>query len=71
MHYSLDRIEENMAVLIADNGDVRFVPLMDLPQGAAEGKIYCESEGIYTEDSSTEEARRAQIRALQNRLRKR
>ena len=40
MYYSLDRIEEEWAVLVDDDGNSVDVLLTDLPEGACPGKVY-------------------------------
>lgn len=68
--YSLDRIEGDMAVLIGDDKTSCVVPLVLLPSAAA-GKMYRKVGEVFVEDLDVEQARRAQIQALQNRLRRR
>lgn len=69
--YSLDRIEDDVAVLIEDSGTSLEVPVGDLPPVPAEGKMYRQIDGRFVEDVDAEEARRAAVRALQNKLRRR
>lgn len=69
--YSLDRIEGDVAVLIEDSGTSLEVPVGDLPPVPAEGKMYRQIDGRFVEDVDAEEARRAAVRALQNKLRRR
>lgn len=68
--FSLDRIEGDSAVLIADDGTVLAVPMSLLPS-AETGKMYRKVGENFIEDSAAEQARRARIQALQNRLRSR
>lgn len=70
MYYSLDRIEEEWAVLVDDDGNSVDVLLTDLPEGACPGKVYWKDENTYVEDPAEEKARRERIQALQNRLRR-
>ena len=69
--YSLDRIEGDVAVLIEDSGTSLEVPVGDLPPVPAEGKMYRQIDGRFVEDVDAEEARRAAVRALQDKLRRR
>ena len=69
--WSLDRMEGDRAVLIADDGESCVVALCDLPAGACEGKVYRKTGVAYEEDPIAEQARRERIQALQNRLRRR
>ena len=69
--YSLDRIEGDIAVLVEDGGASLEVPVVDLPPVPAEGKMYRRIDGRFVEDSDAEETRRAAVRALQNKLRRR
>ena len=71
MLFSLDRIEGDQAVLIGDDDTSAVVPLCDLPPMPSAGKMYRKVGGAYVEDPDAEQARRAQIQALQNRLRRR
>lgn len=69
--YSLDRIEGDVAVLVEDGGTSIEVPVADLPPVPAEGKMYRQMDGRFVEDGDAERARRAAVRALQNKLRRR
>ena len=69
--YSLDRIEGEVAVLVEDGGAIVEVLVSELPPIPAEGKMYREIDGRFVEDASAEESRRATVRALQDRLRRR
>ena len=69
--YSLDRIEGDVAVLIEDGGTTIEVPVSDLPPVPEEGKMYRQIDGRFVEDTDAEEVRRAAVRALQDKLRRR
>ncbi len=69
--YSLDRIEGDVAVLVEDGGALLEVPIGDLPPVPAEGKMYRKIDGRFVEDTDAEQARRAAVRALQDKLRRR
>lgn len=70
MVYSLDRIEGEIAVLVADDGELSYVPVTCLPAAAGEGKMYRKEGETYVEDLAAAEARRERVRQLQNRLRR-
>ena len=67
--FSLDRIEGDVAVLLSDTGECCTVPLSQMPATPESGKIYRVVGNGFIEDPVAEEARRANIRSLQNRLR--
>lgn len=69
--YSLDRIEGDVAVLVEDGGALLEVSIGDLPPVPAEGKMYRQIDGRFIEDTDAELARRAAVRALQDKLRRR
>ena len=66
--FSLDRIEGDVAVLIGDDDTSCTVPVSELT-AAESGKMYRKVGDAFVEDSDAEQARRARIQALQNRLR--
>lgn len=68
--FSLDRMEGDRAVLIDDDGTVLTVPMRELPSPET-GKMYRKVGENFVEDPAAEQARRARIQALQNRLRRR
>ena len=68
--FSLDRIEGDVAVLLSDNGERCAVPLSQLPATPESGKMYRAVGSGFVEDPDAEEARRAEIQSLQNRLRR-
>ena len=68
--FSLDRIEGNVAVLLSDNGECCTIPLSQLSGTPKSGKMYRVVGNDFVEDSGAEEARRAEIQSLQNRLRR-
>lgn len=69
--YSLDRIEGNVAVLVEDGGATIEVPVSELPPVPSEGKMYRQIDGQFVEDTDAEQVRRAAVRALQDKLRRR
>lgn len=66
--FSVDRIEGEVAVLVADTGDIRVVPLTDLSAAQA-GETYRLVDGRFCKDADAEMARKEQVRLLQQRLR--
>ena len=68
--FSLDRIEGDVAVLIGEDDTSCTVPLSVL-SSAETGKMYRKVGDTFVEDPDAEQARRARIQALQNRLRRR
>lgn len=71
MLYSIDRFEGDVAVLIDEDGARLDMPRNDLPSGIAAGDMVRLQDGVFQRDDDAAAARRAQIIALQNRLRKR
>ena len=68
--FSLDRIEGDVAVLLSDTGECCTVPLSQLPAIPENGKMYRVVGDGFVEDPVAEEERRAEVRSLQNRLRR-
>ena len=66
--YSVDRIEGNKAVLIAEDGAVCVVPLTDLPNAKA-GNVYRKEDGCFIRDTVAETAKKERIRVTQQRVR--
>lgn len=61
--YSVDRLEENIAVLIEENGTVKDVPKSQLPQ-VREGDILLFDGESYLLDSDETEKKRQESRRL-------
>lgn len=56
--WSIDRIEEDMAVCINDNNDIISVSLDELPKEIKEGDVLiCEEEKYFIDNSETERIR--------------
>ena len=66
--YSVDRIEGDKAVLIAEDCSVCVVPLTDLPDAKA-GNVYRKEDGCFIRDTVAETAKRERIRLAQQRIR--
>ena len=70
MTYTIDRIEESIAVLEDEHETCTSVPVTLLPDGAREGDVLTWIEpGIWAVDAAATAARRARIRALESSLR--
>ena len=65
--YSVDRIEGEVAVLVADDGMTHTVSVADLP-GVKAGNMYRKKGEIYCRDIDAETTRKEQVRCLQKRL---
>ena len=70
MNYTIDRIEDDFAVLEAEDMTRREIPAAELPAGAKEGSVLSFDGEFFTLFSVEDEARRRRIIALQNKLRK-
>ncbi len=68
MKYTVDRIEEEIAVLQCEDGVFINVSLSLLPEDIRDGSILQLVNGCYTKDFSAEEKRRAEMYAKQQRL---
>lgn len=71
MLYSIDRLEGDLAVLCDEEENTRTVSRAALPCGAAAGDMLRESADGFVIDQAATAARREQVRALQERLRRR
>lgn len=71
MKYSIDRIENNIAILEEiTTGTKLEVPVTNLPQDIHEGSILILKDNCYIIDKSTELKRRQSIQERFNRLKK-
>ena len=68
MEYYVDRIEADEAVCETLDGETLRLQLTDLPEGAREGSVLREEEGVLILDDAAAEARRAALFALQEAL---
>ncbi len=64
-HMTLDRIEEGIAVLLADDGRRLLVPAIELPGDCPEGTVLLVR---FESDAAETESRRSRIREIQERL---
>lgn len=70
MLYSIDRFENDIAVLIDEEEVAHNVPLTLLPADAKAGAMLRFEDGQYRLDVDAVQARREQILRLQNKLRR-
>ena len=68
-YWSIDRLEERVAVCEDDNRQRREIPLVDLPEDVKEGDVLCRVDGRYRVDNRETERRRERNRKLLQRLR--
>ncbi|OJU17706.1 MAG: hypothetical protein BGN88_00165 [Clostridiales bacterium 43-6] len=68
MNYSIDRIEESMAVCEDEQGHMIHIPLKDLPPGVYEGCVLTKNHSGYSINKSEETKRRSEIQTLQDEL---
>ena len=68
MEYYVDRIEADEVVCETPDGETLRLPLTALPEGAREGSVLREEEGVFILDDAAAEARRATLFALQESL---
>ena len=67
-HFSVDRFEDDVAVLVDDNGNTTDVNKTVLPDNAKQGSILRFEDGKYELDPQEEDSRRKRIASLQNKL---
>lgn len=67
--YSVDRIEDGLAVLLDDDDKSCAIPVDQLPFGTKEGSILRLTEVGYVLDKETENERRNKVLSLQEKLR--
>lgn len=68
MKYTVDRIENNIAILEDDMLSMLPVPLSLLPEGVTEGSILSFDGNGYSIDRDEEAAARSRLFALQNKI---
>ena len=67
--YTVDRIEEDVAVCQNASGEAVQVNAASLPEGVKEGSVLrLQADGTWVPDPQTEEATRARVRGKLNRL---
>ena len=70
MTYTIDRFEEELAVLEGEDGACVCVARALLPAEAAESDVVRFENGVYTLDRPETDARREQVLSLQKRLKR-
>lgn len=65
--YSVDRLEGDKAILIAEDHSVCVVPLTDLPDVKA-GNVYRRADGCFVRDTVAEAAKKERISRAQKRI---
>ncbi len=68
MKYSVDRIEENIALCEDDDGNALKLPLNELPQNIREGDIIEKTENGFIIDADETQLRRKKMAELQRNL---
>ena len=71
MLYSIDRVEEIVAVLVDEDGNTRPVPVAALPSTCRPGMIVRETDGVFTVDEQATAQRRQEVVKLQQSICKR
>lgn len=71
MKYTVDRIENGIAVLENDKSDFISVPTSELPDGIRDGSVLIYDNGKYFLDADAEKKRRQEMFEKQQRLLKR
>lgn len=67
--YIIDRIEEGIAVCESITGEIEIeIAKKDLPKGAKEGDIVCQTESGYILDKEASERRRLEMKARLHKL---
>ncbi len=66
--FTVDRIEEDKAVLECENGDCVTLELKSLPKNIKEGDVLCFEENSYFLDKEETEKRRQKIKSLMDSL---
>lgn len=66
--FTIDRIEENKAVLECENGECVSLDVKSLPKNIREGDVLCFEEGSYFLDAQETEKRKEHIKDLMSRL---
>lgn len=66
--FSLDRIEENLAVLVSDDGKTFAVKMSDLPENVQVGDVLIKNENVFTIDNDETEKRKERIMEKRKKL---
>lgn len=66
--FTVDRIEEDKAVLECENGDCVTLEVKSLPKNIKEGDVLCFEENSFFLDKEETEKRRQKIKSLMDSL---
>ena len=66
--FTVDRIEEDKAILECENGDCVTLELKSLPKNIKEGDVLCFEANSYFLDKDETEERRQKIKSLMDSL---
>ena len=66
--FTVDRIEEDKAVLECENGECVTLEVKSLPKNIKEGDVLCFEENSYFLDKEETEKRRQKIKSLMDSL---
>ena len=66
--FTVDRIEEDKAVLECENGECVTLEVKSLPKNIKEGDVLCFEENSYFLDEEETEKRRQKIKSLMDSL---
>ena len=66
--FTVDRIEEDKAVLECENGECVTLEVKSLPKNIKEGDVLCFEENSYFLDKEETEKRRQKIKSLMDTL---
>ncbi|MGN0490452.1 DUF3006 domain-containing protein [Ruminococcus sp.] len=66
--FTVDRIEEDKAVLECENGDCVTLEVKSLPKNIKEGDVLCFEENSYFLDKDETEKRKQKIKSLMDSL---
>ncbi len=64
----IDRIEDGIAVVERDDGSHFSLPAEELPDGAGEGSVIAEKDGVLRVDLEAEKIRKKEMLELQNKI---
>lgn len=67
-YFSVDRTENDFAVLISESGQRFDVPFSEFETNPGEGMVFCREGNKYIRDEKEEEIRRKRIYNLQKQL---
>ncbi|MFV0352322.1 MAG: DUF3006 domain-containing protein [Oscillospiraceae bacterium] len=68
MCYSVDGIEDGLAALVSESGELKHVSLSLLAEGVKSGDMVYWQDGLYRADGAATEQRKNEVNDLLNRL---